>query len=623
MKELLREFLQTILLERKKSAASLEAEKLGLEKKPGVGLYGPKNTDVVTHRSDHGKKLVAIGTSSDKNLPTPNQQIGSTDNDAQSAKITPDSLRAAALEALGNRARMLSRAIDKERNKRLSSKLEKYKQAVNNLETALNKSPVDVDEIKRIMGSVNITSYEDLSKSPVFGSSSPEGVQMRLDIGRKLHAHLPDLFSDAHILGTSSVQTGLRDKISTDSLFPDSAPVVPVTDGNAVIIGSRQQRITRIPVTDEVRAKIEEYLNSDEFADLTDDERAAKRVEIIVRIDVVNRAADFIENHSETGFIEFPQGPVGADKLQDKLRDTLFANQDDKEKFDALVSAHRTATTQNLSATWESLHTFLTDKLKDEESGTVPVGLIPGICEHLEAIRVMNTEPSATVYMPVSKSQPISDVLVIRENNQGKSKFQLIDTTYIADLNSVKRGKTPEKSGAPSSYAAQMKLTVMSDDPVLGGDGTSRAVLDNLVRGVSPSEADLAILKITTKQAIAEFLQEDPGRKKKRIQHLMEKAKNCICPDGDKTCSARRVAKYRKAARQFFEREALFRAIYNKHAAGQGFSNTTFHNEGINRSDGIAVLAQIKPDFRAHCEPGRPSRLSHRAENGRAYIVSL
>jgi hypothetical protein len=626
MNELLVEFLQNIL-ERKRSAASLEAEKLGLVSK-GFNWWAKEGEKTATHKTVDGK-IVAIERPSDKNLPARKQRIGSMGKndpelDALRVGITPDSLRAAALVALGNRTRMLSRAIRRKENERISNKLKEYKQALDALETTLNNSPVDVKKIKQIMGSLGIKSYKDLLESPVFGRSSPEGVRMRLDIGRKLHAHLPDLFSDTHVLGTlptSSVGTAVRDKISTRSLFPDSTLVFPITDGNSITIGSQDQRITRVPITDEVRAKIDEYLNSDEFADLTDDERAAKRVEIIVRLDVANRSVDFIEKHSEGGFIEFPRGPEGAQVLQDKLRDTLFASQDDKKEFDTLVSAYRTASAQNFSATWESLHTFLTDKLKDEESGTVPVGLIPAICEHLDAMRLMNTEPDATVYMPVSTDYAVADILVLRKNQLGKTKLALLDTTYIADLNSVKRGETPEKSGRPSTYASQMELTVMSDDPVLGGAGTSRAVLDNLVRGGSPSEEDLIILKISTEQAVAEFLQEDPKRREKRIQHLMERAKKCICPDGDKACSKQRVAEYRKAAEEFFVREALFRAIYNKHLAGQGFSNTTFHKKGINRSDGVKKKAKIKPDFRAKCKPD--GSLSHRAENGRAYIVSL
>lgn len=58
MKELLREFLADLLTE-KKSQAAQDAEKLGLERKPGFGNYGPKGQDVVTHRSVQGK-LVGV-----------------------------------------------------------------------------------------------------------------------------------------------------------------------------------------------------------------------------------------------------------------------------------------------------------------------------------------------------------------------------------------------------------------------------------------------------------------------------------------------------------------------------------------------------------------------------------
>jgi hypothetical protein len=352
--------------------------------------------------------------------------------------------------------------------------------------------------------------------------------------------------------------------------------------------------------------QIEQYLDSQ---NLTPEERQARRLQIIARIDLINRSADFIAKHGKDGFIELPSGSEGADSLQGKLRDALFANQDDKEKFDTLVSAFRDAERENVSTAWKELHKFLIDKFGDSASGTIPL-----ICEHLEAIRLMTDEPDATVYMPVSSTHPIADIIVFRKNPEGKSGFDLIDTEYVPDLNSVKRGKTQGKSGAPSKFSVQMELTVMSDDPVLGGDGTSRTVLGRMIDGIDPSEEELKRLGISTEQAAADFAQQS-AEYIVRIAHLTDTATDCLCPETGKDCpDATAIAK------QFFIQEVLFQRIYAKFVFAQAYSNTTFHGKGINRSDGVRKKARIKPDYRAKCEDGK---LKHTVQDGRATIISL
>ena len=82
MKELLTEFLRNILTE-KKSQAAQEAERLGLEKKPGFGVYGPRDKNIVTHRSVKGK-LVAVGG---EQPTTPTKQPTEPEKPAEPEKI--------------------------------------------------------------------------------------------------------------------------------------------------------------------------------------------------------------------------------------------------------------------------------------------------------------------------------------------------------------------------------------------------------------------------------------------------------------------------------------------------------------------------------------------------------
>jgi hypothetical protein len=71
MNELLVEFLQNIL-ERKRSAASLEAEKLGLVSKR-FGRWGKEGEKTATHKTDDDGKLVAIEVPSDQPQPSGNR----------------------------------------------------------------------------------------------------------------------------------------------------------------------------------------------------------------------------------------------------------------------------------------------------------------------------------------------------------------------------------------------------------------------------------------------------------------------------------------------------------------------------------------------------------------------
>lgn len=69
MNELLMEFLASVLNETQ-SNVSQQVSALDLEKKPGFGLYGPKGTDIVTHRS-RGGKLIPVADKNSTGTTTP------------------------------------------------------------------------------------------------------------------------------------------------------------------------------------------------------------------------------------------------------------------------------------------------------------------------------------------------------------------------------------------------------------------------------------------------------------------------------------------------------------------------------------------------------------------------
>lgn len=69
MNELLLEFLASVLNENQ-SNITQQVTALALEKKPGVGLYGPKGKDIVTHRS-RGGKLIPVADKKPAGTNTP------------------------------------------------------------------------------------------------------------------------------------------------------------------------------------------------------------------------------------------------------------------------------------------------------------------------------------------------------------------------------------------------------------------------------------------------------------------------------------------------------------------------------------------------------------------------
>jgi hypothetical protein len=74
MKKLLVEFLSLIVEAKPKSKAAQAAEKLGLEKKPGFGVYGKPDSDVVTHVTDRETgELVPKGSATQPQGQEPSQ----------------------------------------------------------------------------------------------------------------------------------------------------------------------------------------------------------------------------------------------------------------------------------------------------------------------------------------------------------------------------------------------------------------------------------------------------------------------------------------------------------------------------------------------------------------------
>lgn len=393
---------------------------------------------------------------------------------------------------------------------------------------------------------------------------------------------------------------GTLQGVGTRELFPnpkeDGLNVVTPDGGSDKPISLGGVEIGRITLDTK---KLESHLASIE----DEVRREEKRREILVRVETNNRKVDFIKKYGRKGIIELPKGETGASLLQDRLGNALFpdTNSPDRQEFDTLTSGFKTAkTNEEESVAWKKLHSFLQSK---EFQG----GVIPALCEQLKALRVMTTEPTATVCMPLSDGFPVGDVLVVRKV-ETSGHLEIGSVTYAVDIGSIKR--TAEKSGrggAGASFLLQEQLTVFSDDESMDPSTTpKRRSRQTLLELLKPTELSHKELDTIAGELGIEITEDElnPPEKRKENDRL-SRIEACHC--GDKSTSPKCTKDSLTQYKLFKKRELLFRKIYEKYVGEQGFSNTTFYQDKIKITNGKDKKAVIKPDFRVNCNKKKTS----------------
>jgi len=579
------------------SPATQQAKKLGLTSM-GFGRWGKDGK--VTHISSGGGSTLSpfIPTSQDRSSKSStvpldaDVPLGVDTKFTQTPSRVSEVGRKKLLSVILVRKKFLDKAIRTESAAgKKTDKLNEYKETIEKLIFSLNQTPPNIEEIKNILNDAKITSYRTLMDSPLFGPIGDTGVSIKLSISKMLNSHLPGLLSGTF----SENERGTKSRIATKSLFPDqdSFPIQrdDQRDGE-VALGDTVFR--RIDVTEK---QVESHLNQ---MKLSGNVRENRKKEILTAINVHNRRIDFIEKHGQDGFIKLPVGEEGARLLQDRLSTALFEAGEVMKEFNVLTNNFKSANSQeDIDATWQELQKFLSSKFPEG-------GVIPTICEHLTAIRAMQTDPSSTIFMPSTENFPIADVIVVKELTKSqRPEFELINITYEIDVGSVKRGI----SGAPSSISEQMSLTVMSDDVEVGGNGKSRNILDGLIAGNDDIVED----------AIKLVDNIDVDEDTIRFKNLANRALKCICkPRVTKKCMSEHGTSAQEFAKNSYTKEILYKLIYDKYVKGQAFSNTTFRPDGITESNGKSKLSGVSPDYRVKCEDGNAPE--HYVYRGRAYL---
>jgi hypothetical protein len=514
--------------------------------------------------------------------------------------------KAKVLDVLRYRMSILNNIIEKG-DEEGNTPLEKHNAVIGRLIAALEEIPPNIKEIKNILSENKITSYENLMDSPLFGPIDGTMDQIKRDFAGVLSKHLPGLLSGTY----SEKLVGIGTRITTKKLYGDLPRVTDTTsDGKLSLAG---QEIKKIKINDELTAKIDKYLNE---KGLVGKERERERTRIFADIASYNRRIDFIEMHtSKNGLVQLPTGSKGASMVQDRLASALFEDVGKKTEFNRLTDAFKNATEQSdIDLAWKELQKFLSSEFPEG-------GIIPAICEQLTAIRIMQTEPDATIFMPVSETFPVGDVIVIRPPDKDGDRLELV--TVSVEVRSVKRGQ----AGAPSSVREQLNLTVMSDDVDVSGDESdavrSRDVILGLVDGTDGAEDSARKLldSAMSKEELKERRSEIEGNHSRRYY---KKVLECMCgespPEKLKECESEAAA----LTERYRERAILFDLLYEKFVVTQSFTNMTFGPDGITRSNGRDVKAQVSPDWRAKCSTkktkGKKKPPTFGIHRGRAYL---
>jgi hypothetical protein len=519
-----------------------------------------------------------------------------------SEPITPTEIsedgKAEVLGVLRHRMSILNNITEKG-DEQDNRPLERHKVVIDSLIAALEETPPNIEKIKNILSENKIISYENLMDSPLFGLIDGTMDHIKREFAGVLSKHLPGLLSGTY----SEKLVGIGTRIATKELYHDQPVVTDSTsDGKLSLAG---QEIKKIKINSELTARIDKYLDE---RGLVGKERERERTRIFADIASYNRRIDFIERHtSKNGLVQLPTGSEGASMVQDRLASALFEDENKNKIFNKLTDTFKNATEQrDIDLAWKELQKFLSSEFPES-------GIIPAICEQLTTIRIMQTEPDATIFMPISETFPVGDVIVIRPPGEDGDRLELV--TVSVEVRSVKRGQT----GAPSSVREQLNLTVMSDDVDVSGDESdivrSRDVILGLVDGTDGAEKmAMKLLNMSQKQLDSKILGSGHGKR------YYKKVLECMCKEPSETGCEKKA---KTLTKKYRERAILFDLLYEKFVVTQSFTNMTFGPDGITRSNGRDVKAQVSPDWRAKCptkKTGKKARLSFDIHRGRAYL---
>lgn len=342
---------------------------------------------------------------------------------------------------------------------------------------------------------------------------------------------------------------------------------------------------------------------------MSQDEAEQKAEEADQKIAAHNKQVKFLASSIQNGnkFRRLPAGQKGRTALKDRLLDLMLSNSDldDAQKkivSDMLTRLSQADTTEEFDSAWEEFRNQI-----ENDSTLRPA--IPYICENVEMLR--KAVDGGTVLIPMSSSFKVADVVILSKPLPSSidvddidsiaANIQLVDVTV--DFRSVKSLK-----GGAGVLGYRVALTVFDIEE-------RETHLDQLVS--STSHAELWACK--TKEELDAY-------SKKQLEVLSEYLPDIIAyyklPENTTFDEAvailsgglppryDRNGNYIGAGKPSgtFDQEMtdlnrlqlrLYSfigyasdAIYNRGAQRQGFTNTTFYDDGIVETDGSSVLGR-------------------------------
>lgn len=511
---LLNEFLVKILVEAKSKAAQ-DAERLGLERKPGFGLYGPPGKDMVTYHIVDGE-LVPVQQDQPLQPQQPTQQQPPQtkkrpiSKSAQQILDDPDIKRAIQQARFGNSTLdqtqvpspqeperaldMLGTAIDTvdtestsaERQKSNERKVEVLKELL----AALKSGDVEqinavIETHKIVMGTSGRLKARKLGgKEPsdifgVFGHDDrglglsdqvyalllSKGIQVggkERVIGSEPPSEFQQKFKPASLVDTEDFTV-----VGKPLTYSNSTDVrgFSIGDDNYLVIRRNPKRLVETALSNRLTEILQSRGMSPEEAEIKakemDDEMALYNTQIkYLGARMQGSPPAGPPPRPPVKFRQLPPGKEGRKMLGDILVDRLKNNgdlsADELNTISSIVSLlHEAETTEEFDSNW---NTFLKYLINDPKLRSV----IPYVCETVEILRkavggrttLIPTTGTFNVADVITLSPPLSKVLSVEDMDIDSISDNLQFVYVQVDIRSVKRDE-----GAASYIGDKIELT--------------------------------------------------------------------------------------------------------------------------------------------------------------------
>jgi len=347
---------------------------------------------------------------------------------------------------------------------------------------------------------------------------------------------------------------------------------------------------------------------------MSQDEAEKKAEEADQKIAAHNQQVRFLASSIQKGnkFRRIPPGQEGRSMLKDRLLDLMLSNSDldDTQKkivSDMLTQLSEADTTEEFDNAWEEFRNQI-------ENDTTLRPAIPYICENVEMLR--KAVGGGTVLIPMSSSFKVADVVILSEPLPSSidvddidsiaANIQLVDVTV--DFRSVKSLK-----GGAGVLGYRVELTVFDAEE-------RKTHLDQLVGSTShadlwacETEEQLDVYSKRQLELMRQYLPDIIAYYKLPENTTFDEAFAMLAggsaPRYDKngnfvgagkpsgTFDEEMTDLNRLQLRLYSFIGYASDAIYNRGAQRQGFTNTTFYDDGIVETDGSSVLGRSAFQF--------------------------